>query len=208
MEHIGVITAAGQEPSADKSKLLFKLHMDNPKYTYTLFDDSQKKFAEENIGKTIKAIYEMSPDGKHRNVESLELATEAQVVSHNGKDEAIAAQVAAKIIKDLWVIGTIPPDDPLCVALRAWCIHCLPAVSSIDKTPKSTKAPIYKDKEGDDVSKATLSQIDALKKMLGITDDDNFTNAIRGRFGDEALQIKDLSKNEAGDWITELQKGD
>jgi len=72
--------------------------------------------------------------------------------------------------------------------------------------PKPTEAPSYKDKEGDDVSKATDIQKDRLKKMLGITDDDNFTNAIRARLGDEALRIKDLSKTEAGDWITELQK--
>lgn len=76
----------------------------------------------------------------------------------------------------------------------------------VSLTPKPTEAPPYKDKDGDDVSRATDIQKEALKRMLGTPDDDEFTNAIRTRFGDEALQIKDLSKNEAGQWITELQK--
>lgn len=209
MEHIGTITAAGQELSADKTKKVFKLHMDNPKYTYTLFDDSQKKFAEENIGKTVKVIYEMSSDGKHRNIEAIELATEAQVVAHNGGDGDINTRTAVLTVKDLWIAGKLTDTDVLVKGLRAELSKHLKVESAVpEDKPKPTEA--YKDKDGDDVSKATLSQINALKKMIGIEDDQysdgNFTNFIRTRFGKEALQIKDLSKNEAGDWITELQK--
>lgn len=205
MEHTGLIIAAGQELSADKSKKVFKLHMDNPKYTYTLFDDSQKKFAEENIGGTVKIVYAMSSDEKHRNVDAIELATEAQAVAHNGRDEAIATQVAVKVVAELWIAGKLSDTDVLVKGLRAELSKHL-KVGSTTGEEKSKPIEPYKDKEGDDVSKAILSQITALKRMLGTPGDDEFTNAIRTRFGDEALQIKDLSKNEAGDWITELQK--
>lgn len=205
-EHIGTITAAGKEPSADKSKLNFKLHMDNPKYTYTLFDESQKMFAEENIGKTVKVEYKMSADEKHRNVDTIELATEAQVVASNGRDAAISHAVAIKEIGEDWRADKLESTDEMVLARAKWLREQMNVAKSIVPGVKPKTAPTYKDKDGDDVSNATAAQKEALKKMLGTPGDDEFTNAIRTRFGDETLEIKDLTKNEAGEWITELQK--
>lgn len=208
MEHIGTITAAGQELSADKTKKIFKLHMDNPKYTYTLFDESQKMFAEENIGGAVKVVYAMSQDEKHRNVDTIEIASAEAVVAVNGRDAAIAHAVAIKEIGEDWRADKLESTDEMVLARAKWLREQMNVEKSIVPGVNPTPAPTYKDKEGDDVSNATTAQKEALKKMLGTPDDDEFTNAIRGRFGDEALQIKDLSKNEAGDWITELQKED
>lgn len=74
--------------------------------------------------------------------------------------------------------------------------------------PKHTEVPTYEDKDGDDVSRATLGQTTVIKRILGIalSEDDSFTNAIRTRFGNEVLQIKDLTYTEAGQWIMDLQK--
>lgn len=206
MKHTGIITAAGQELSGDKTKKVFKLHLENPKYTYTLFNDSQKEFAEENIGNLVTVEYGMSGDGKYRQVESIELATDAQTTALDSWDDAIDTQDAAKIVKDLWITGTITKDDPLVEGLRERCGKLLGLIPATIEVPKSTKAPTYKDKDGDDVSRATDAQKERLKKMLGTPDDDSFTNAIRTRLGDEVLRIKDLSKDEAGQWIMDLQK--
>lgn len=205
MKHTGTITAAGQELSGDKTKKVFKLHLENPKYTYTLFDDSQKLFAEENIGNLVTVAYEMSKDDKYRQVESIELATDAQTTASDSWDDSIDTRDVAKIVKDLWITGTIPNDDPLVKGLRDRCGKLLGLIPMIAETPKPTKTPAYKDKDGDDVSKASEAQINTLKKILGL-DDDNFDNAVKTRLGDEVVTRKDLTYNEAGQWITELQK--
>lgn len=196
MEHIGTITAAGKEPSADKSKLVFKLHLDNPKYTYTLFDDSQKKFAEENIGKTVKVEYSMSPDEKHRNVESIELATEAQVVAHNGYSDGSDKRCAALIMKDLRIAGCVDDENLLYQAMKKW------VATQLNAWPETAhkEPPTYKDKGGNDPSKASTKNLSVLKELL-VVDDEDLDLQIAYRFGYETV----MSDAECKDWIKELK---
>ena len=177
MEHIGTITAAGKELSADKSKKVFKLHMDNPKYTYTLFDESQKMFAEENIGGTVKVLYVMSQDEKHRNVEGIELATEAQAVASNGYSDGSDKRCAALIMKDLRIAGCVDDDNLLYQAMKKWVasqLNAWPETRGVHEEP-----PVYKDKKGNDPSKATKKHIDEIKDLLEVDDEDPDTQIAR-----------------------------
>ena len=218
MEIVGTIISAQNEPNksgeGESFKIRFRASNGKDWGPFTLFHDGLKEKATELKGKVSSAKLTVEkPEGERfwdlKAVEAIE-PTEA-TVAVTGRDDAIATQVAVKTVAELWIAGKLTDTDVLVKGLRAELSKHLkvespiPAGAGKDKSaPK--EAPTYKDKDGDDVSKATQAQKEALKKMLGITDDDNFTNAIRGRFGDEALQIKDLTKNEAGDWITELQK--
>lgn len=221
MEIVGTIISAQDEPNksgeGESFKVRFRASNGKDWGPFTLFHDGLKEKATELKGKvnSTKLTVEKPEGSRFWDLKAVEAASpdEPQTPAyHNGRDDAIAHAVAIKEIGEDWRADKLADGDTLVVAYVNWLREQMqvapkrPAILDHPSAPKHSEAPIYKDKDGDDVSKAILSQIDALKKMLGITDDDNFTNAIRSRFGDEALQIKDLSKNEAGDWITELQK--
>jgi len=111
MEHIGTIKSAGKQATKEGGGTTFVMTLENPKWTYYLFDPKLQKVAEENIGKRVKVEYNMSQDEKFRNVESIEPALEAEPTKSNGmsKEEwAIKDRIATRraIANTLAAIGS------------------------------------------------------------------------------------------------------
>jgi len=210
-EHIGVISRAGFEMKRDKSGTVFKMVIDN--HTYSLFDPELQKIATDNLGKAVKAIYEMDPTGKFRNVDSIEPATEQEIKVVNGRDQVIAQQVAAYIVKDLWIADKLIDGSPEVIALKRWIKA---QFGALPETPKQVEV---KADEGGEVqppdedsqvsepsNKATEAQVKAIRALrskLQISDK-IYHDDIKARF--DADFTKALTKEQASTIIDELQK--
>lgn len=95
-DHIGTLKAAGWQAKKSGEGKSFVMVIENPRWSYNLFDPEQQKFAEDNLGSRVKIEYELSENGKFRNVKSISLYEEPAEASGY-----IAPQAVGLCIKEI-----------------------------------------------------------------------------------------------------------
>lgn len=209
MELRGTIISAQNEPNksgeGESFTVRFRDATGKDWVPFKTFHDSMKDKASalKGVVNGAKITIEKPEGKKFWDLISIEAMTaedsQAVAIETTNRDAAIATQVAAKIVKDLWIADKLKDDNLLVVGLKKWLGTQLNAWP--EKTP-----PVYADKSGNDPSKATDKHRDELMKLLeldpGFEDDqEEIDNQIALRFGYDAK----MSDAECKDWIKELK---